>query len=577
MRYSQTQTKEERAQIVWFIYDSIQNRGGRFLKKQPEQQQQETGDSWYVLSEQQAKDKISHAIRDATANSFEVKKHSMEKSEPEKQDSSGIPWAARSSKEDTIVVAPSSAESKTNRSKKKKSFTTSATSSGAMDAARDTGPSKVPKVSRIQQEERKRILEITQTKTPEDSSAHSGASARTSIRGNIRDRRRDDQMGSASPFLPHRYRHWISSANQTSDRALYEYCPRPTQRPRLLYDLQQGENRGHRESGADDVRAPFSFAPPAGQEQVNTGILSPRLVAGTRLAEEYTYFDPALSTQGAGRDTSTLPPPFLSSTPHGGSSFYPQHQEVLPANMISVPGGGEIHVFPATGVVATEEYPGHLASSASTDAARITRAINMMSTTSEVAGRRSSAQDFDNASSSNKKAVQKGPDRSETHPGEHRRARRPAAMLARESHSKEEDRREGHGHEDQEPSRVSSLTKIAAMLGGSQHHNDSFLEVIDEVLGPLKPEDMRNSVFPVAAATLIAKDNGEKDSYAEIAEPDVTALFLPGRRNGSLSSHCVEGALFLTRKKMAHHEEEDPKTESAPLGRFLHAGRGTPA
>jgi hypothetical protein len=57
----------EKALVVQRVVESVQSRGGRFLKEDTRQ------GGWYQLSEQQSKEKVGHAIRDA-ANLYEVRK-----------------------------------------------------------------------------------------------------------------------------------------------------------------------------------------------------------------------------------------------------------------------------------------------------------------------------------------------------------------------------------------------------------------------------------------------------------------------------------------------------------------------
>jgi hypothetical protein len=57
----------EKALVVQRVVDSVQSRGGRFLKEDTRE------GGWYQLSEQQSKEKVGHAIRDA-ANLYEVRK-----------------------------------------------------------------------------------------------------------------------------------------------------------------------------------------------------------------------------------------------------------------------------------------------------------------------------------------------------------------------------------------------------------------------------------------------------------------------------------------------------------------------
>jgi len=71
--FSQTKSRGERAMIVSTIFDTIRTRGGRFLKK-PDGAVPGDGTPWYVMTDHQAKEKIAHAVRDATTNSHEIKK-----------------------------------------------------------------------------------------------------------------------------------------------------------------------------------------------------------------------------------------------------------------------------------------------------------------------------------------------------------------------------------------------------------------------------------------------------------------------------------------------------------------------
>ena len=60
-------TRTDKSSIVQRIMDEISNSGGRFLKKN-----QTTGE-WYPLNDQQTKEKVSHAVRDA-ANTMDSRK-----------------------------------------------------------------------------------------------------------------------------------------------------------------------------------------------------------------------------------------------------------------------------------------------------------------------------------------------------------------------------------------------------------------------------------------------------------------------------------------------------------------------
>jgi hypothetical protein len=64
----------EKALVVQRVVDSIQSRGGRFLKENTRQ------GGWYQLSIQQSKEKVSHAIRDA-ANLYEARKQKEKKAQ----------------------------------------------------------------------------------------------------------------------------------------------------------------------------------------------------------------------------------------------------------------------------------------------------------------------------------------------------------------------------------------------------------------------------------------------------------------------------------------------------------------
>jgi len=65
--YSNAESREEKAIVVSCTYDDIRSRGGRFLKKG------QASNGWYELSDQQTKEKIAHAVRDAV-NSSEARK-----------------------------------------------------------------------------------------------------------------------------------------------------------------------------------------------------------------------------------------------------------------------------------------------------------------------------------------------------------------------------------------------------------------------------------------------------------------------------------------------------------------------
>eukprot|EP00977_Amphora_coffeiformis_P027380 scaffold34607_cov177-Amphora_coffeaeformis.AAC.8 len=65
--YRKATSRSEKAAIVQRILDGVSNAGGRFLKKN------ESTGQWYQLSEQQTKEKVSHAVRDA-ANTIDAKK-----------------------------------------------------------------------------------------------------------------------------------------------------------------------------------------------------------------------------------------------------------------------------------------------------------------------------------------------------------------------------------------------------------------------------------------------------------------------------------------------------------------------
>ncbi|KAL7563072.1 hypothetical protein ACA910_022565 [Epithemia clementina (nom. ined.)] len=65
--YSNAETRVEKSLVVLSIFDSIRTRGGRFLKRD------DAEGRWYELSDQQTKDKIAHAVRDAV-NSTEARR-----------------------------------------------------------------------------------------------------------------------------------------------------------------------------------------------------------------------------------------------------------------------------------------------------------------------------------------------------------------------------------------------------------------------------------------------------------------------------------------------------------------------
>lgn len=83
--YRKAVTRSDKAAIVQRVIDEILSSGGRFLKKN-----QTTGE-WYQLNEQQTKEKVSHAVRDA-ANTMDARKSQGKakgklKSARDKQDS----------------------------------------------------------------------------------------------------------------------------------------------------------------------------------------------------------------------------------------------------------------------------------------------------------------------------------------------------------------------------------------------------------------------------------------------------------------------------------------------------------
>lgn len=65
--YNKAESRMQKSMVVLSVFDSIRARGGRFLKHD------ETEGSWYELSDQQTKEKIAHAVRDAV-NSIEAKR-----------------------------------------------------------------------------------------------------------------------------------------------------------------------------------------------------------------------------------------------------------------------------------------------------------------------------------------------------------------------------------------------------------------------------------------------------------------------------------------------------------------------
>lgn len=73
-QFRQAKTRAERSRVVASIWNTIRGRGGRFLKKNEIRANRTAGDGsgeWYQLSDQQAKEKVAHAIRDACANSMD--------------------------------------------------------------------------------------------------------------------------------------------------------------------------------------------------------------------------------------------------------------------------------------------------------------------------------------------------------------------------------------------------------------------------------------------------------------------------------------------------------------------------
>ena len=93
-RASAAGSRSEKAMIVQRIISGVQNSGGRFLKEN-----QATGE-WYPLSEQQTKEKVSHAVRDA-ANTMDARKaqraSKAKKVEESKQDAFPMDPSLRSS------------------------------------------------------------------------------------------------------------------------------------------------------------------------------------------------------------------------------------------------------------------------------------------------------------------------------------------------------------------------------------------------------------------------------------------------------------------------------------------------
>jgi hypothetical protein len=66
--YIKAENRFEKSLVVHSIVDNIKSAGGRFLKRDSNTKK------WYELSDQQAKEKVGHAVRDAV-NSYEGRKN----------------------------------------------------------------------------------------------------------------------------------------------------------------------------------------------------------------------------------------------------------------------------------------------------------------------------------------------------------------------------------------------------------------------------------------------------------------------------------------------------------------------
>jgi hypothetical protein len=73
--YMKSDNRFEKSSVVQLIGDTIREAGGRFLKRDFQL------DKWYELSDQQAKEKVGHAVRDAVS-AFESKESKKTKPTP---------------------------------------------------------------------------------------------------------------------------------------------------------------------------------------------------------------------------------------------------------------------------------------------------------------------------------------------------------------------------------------------------------------------------------------------------------------------------------------------------------------
>ena len=83
-KYDSAKSRLEKSMVVHFIVEEVKKIKGRFLK------QDRFSGKWYELDERQAKEKVGHAIRDATS-SIDPKKKGLKKSRSSSSSTSAAP------------------------------------------------------------------------------------------------------------------------------------------------------------------------------------------------------------------------------------------------------------------------------------------------------------------------------------------------------------------------------------------------------------------------------------------------------------------------------------------------------
>jgi len=104
--YMQANDRFRKSVVVQSIVEDVHQLGGRFLKKNPKTKE------WYELTDQQAKEKVGHAIRDAvTAQETRMKKKAKLKKAPKDPDRKPSPLAVEAERTSNMGQASASLSS----------------------------------------------------------------------------------------------------------------------------------------------------------------------------------------------------------------------------------------------------------------------------------------------------------------------------------------------------------------------------------------------------------------------------------------------------------------------------------